>query len=55
MIKEFIKENYIWIIIMIMYIAMLITFADSMLQMVKDKMIIDYIFDWFEKIRRRDT
>lgn len=54
MIKEFIKENYIWIIIVIMYIAMLITFADSMLQMVKDKMIIDYIFDWFERRRTHE-
>lgn len=52
MIKEFIKENYIWIIIVVMYVAMLITFADSMLQMVKDKMIIDYIFEWFERRKK---
>lgn len=52
MIKEFIKDNYIWIIIVVMYIAMLITFADSMLQIVKDKMIIDYIFDWFERRKK---
>ena len=42
---------YIFIIIGLFYIAMIIAVIETVLRCWKDKSIIDYIFDWWERRR----
>ena len=40
---------YIWIFVVLMYIACLWTIIETVLLCWKDKMTIDYIFEWHER------
>ena len=40
---------YIFIIIGLFYIAMIITVIETVLRCFKDKSIIDYVFEWYDR------
>ena len=52
--KQIYNEYGIWIVVFIMYLCLVFTIIEAILICWKDRMIIDYIFDWIDRRKKRD-